>query len=252
MTSSPSSPAPTTSHRSKLALFIWVICLLLLTAVLIGLGAWQLKRLHWKLDLIARVDARVHAEAQPAPGPIAWPTINANDDEYRHVRIDGTLVNAAETQVYAVTDLGPGFWILTPLRAPDGTITLINRGFVPTDKRNPKTRPEGETSGPVTITGLLRINEPKGTLLRSNVPADDRWYSRDVTAMATARGLGDVAPYFIDADAKPNPGGLPVGGLTQIVFPNSHLVYAFTWFGMAIMSLGMTGYLIFLERNRPT
>lgn len=245
------SPAPAASHRSRLTLFIWVICLLLLTAVLIGLGVWQVKRLHWKLDLIARVDARVHAEALPAPGPSTWPAINANDDEYRHVRIDGTLLNEAETQVYAVTDLGPGFWVLTPLRSPDGTITLINRGFVPTDKRNPKTRPESETNGVVTVTGLLRINEPKGTLLRSNVPADERWYSRDVVAMAEKRGLGAVAPYFIDADAKPNPGGLPVGGLTQIVFPNSHLVYAITWFGMAIMSLGMTGYLIFLERKRP-
>lgn len=159
-------------------------------------------------------------------------------------------MNDKETQVYAVTNLGPGFWVLTPMKSADGTITWINRGFVPTDKRNPKTRPEGEISTPTTITGLLRINEPKGTLLRSNVPQDERWYSRDVAAMAAARGLTDVAPYFIDADSEPNPGGLPVGGLTQIVFPNSHLVYAFTWFGMAIMSFGMTGYLVFLERKR--
>jgi surfeit locus 1 family protein len=225
--------------------------LLLLTAVFLALGIWQIKRLHWKLDLIARVDARVHAEPQAAPGPASWPTITASDDEYRHVRIDGSLLNDAETEIYAVTDLGPGFWVLTPLKSPDGTITFINRGFVPTDRRSPKTRLDGEISGPTTITGLLRIDEPKGTLLRSNVPAEERWYSRDVTAMAAARGLSDVAPYFIDADAKPNPGGLPIGGLTQIVFPNSHLVYAITWFGMSIMSVGMAGYLIFLERKRP-
>ncbi len=246
----PVSAPPSTSHRSRFALVMWVICLLLLTAVFIGLGTWQVKRLHWKLDLIARVDARVHAPPQPAPGPSTWSSINANDDEYRHVRIAGTLMNDKETQVYAVTNLGPGFWVLTPMKSADGTITWINRGFVPTDKRNPKTRPEGEISTPTTITGLLRINEPKGTLLRSNVPQDERWYSRDVAAMAAARGLTDVAPYFIDADSQPNPGGLPVGGLTQIVFPNSHLVYAFTWFGMAIMSFGMTGYLVFLERKR--
>ncbi len=247
----PQSPTPTTAHRSRFALAMWVICLLLLTAVFIGLGTWQVQRLHWKLDLIARVDARVHAPPQPAPGPSAWPTINANDDEYRHVQVTGTLLNDKETQVYAVTNLGPGFWVLTPMLSPDGTVTFINRGFVPTDKRKPATRPEGEIAEPTTVTGLLRINEPKGTLLRSNVPADERWYSRDVNGMASARGLSNVAPYFIDADAKANRGGLPVGGLTQIVFPNSHLVYAFTWFGMAIMSFGMTGYLIFLERKRP-
>ena len=250
MTSSSPISGPNVPHRSRLTLFVWVLSLLFVTSVFVGLGVWQVKRLHWKLDLIARVDARVHAEPQEAPGPLAWASVNANDDEYRHVRKTGTLVNDAETQVYAVTNLGPGFWVLTPLRSADGTITLINRGFVPTDKRKPSTRPEGEVSTPVTITGLLRIDEPKGTLLRSNVPSDERWYSRDVAAIASARGLTDVAPYFIDADATPNPGGLPVGGLTQIVFPNSHLVYAFTWFGMAIMSLGMTGYLIFLERKR--
>lgn len=251
LTASPLLPAPATPHRSRRSLVLLVISLLLVTAAFIALGVWQVERLHWKLDLIARVDARVHAEPQAAPGPAAWSSINANDDEYRHVQLDGTPMNEAETQVYAVTDLGAGFWVMTPFKSADGTITLINRGFVPSDKRNPQTRAAGEISGTATITGLLRLNEPKGTLLRSNVPAEERWYSRDVTAIAAARGLANVAPYFIDADATPNPGGLPVGGLTQIVFPNSHLVYAFTWFGMAIMSLGMTGYLIFLQRKPP-
>lgn len=241
-----------TEHRSRTALFFMVAFLLILTAVLLALGTWQVKRLHWKLDLIARVDARVHAEAQAAPGPAAWSAVNANDDEYRRVYASGTLLNGSEAQVYAVTDLGPGFWVITPLKSPDGTITLINRGFVPTDKRYPTTRAEGQVSTPITVTGLLRINEPKGTLLRSNVPADERWYSRDVTAIAAARGLTNVAPYFIDADATPNPGGLPVGGLTQIVFPNSHLIYAFTWFTMAAIALGMIARLIFLERKQPT
>jgi surfeit locus 1 family protein len=250
MISSSTSSTPVSPRRSRLSLYFLVFAMLVVTAGFLALGVWQIERLHWKLDLIARVDARVHAEPVPPPGPSAWPTINANDDEYLHVRLDGTLLNDNETQVYAVTDLGPGFWVLTPLKAADGTITMINRGFVPTEKRAPETRTASEVSGPVTITGLLRMTEPKGTLLRSNVPADERWYSRDVAAMASARHLDNVAPYFIDADGTPNPGGVPTGGLTQIVFPNSHLVYAFTWFGMAILSLGMTGYLVFLERKR--
>jgi surfeit locus 1 family protein len=250
MTYSSAPPAPASPRRSRLSLYFLVFVMLVVTAGFVALGVWQIKRLHWKLDLIARVDARVHAAPVPPPGRSAWASVNANDDEYLHVRVDGTLLNDDETQVYAVTDLGAGFWVLTPLKAADGTITMINRGFVPTEKSDPQTRTAGELSGPVTITGLLRMTEPKGTLLRSNVPAEGRWYSRDVVAMASARHLTDVAPYFIDADSTPNPGGLPTGGLTQIVFPNSHLVYAFTWFGMAILSLGMTGYLIFLERKR--
>uniref|UniRef100_UPI0007EE6DA9 SURF1 family protein n=1 Tax=Rhizobium leucaenae TaxID=29450 RepID=UPI0007EE6DA9 len=242
-----------TSHgkpRSMLALAIWVLLLLLLTALLIGLGTWQVKRLHWKLDLIARVDARVHAPPAAAPGPAGWPAIDAAGYEYKHVQATGTFLNDKEAQVYASTVLGPGYWVLTPMKLADGTIIIVNRGFVPADKRNPDTRAAGELSGETTVTGLLRMNEPKGTLLRSNVPSEERWYSRDVTAIAAARGLQNVAPYFIDADDKKNPGGLPVGGLTQIVFPNNHLVYAITWYGLAVMTSGLAAYLIYFERQR--
>ncbi len=94
---------------------------------------------------------------------------------------------------------------MAPLYLSDGTSILINRGFVPADKRDPSTRSEGQKPTPVKITGLLRITEPKGTLLKSNDPANERWYSRDVAAIAERRNVADVAPYFIDADAAPNP-----------------------------------------------
>lgn len=61
------------------------------------------------------------------------------------------------------------------------------------------------------------------------------------------RGLSAVAPYFIDADAAVNPGGLPVGGLTVIHFPNNHLVYAITWYGLAAMVLAL---LVFILRGK--
>jgi surfeit locus 1 family protein len=99
------------------------------------------------------------------------------------------------------------------------------------------------------VTGLLRITEPKGGFLRANDPAAERWYSRDVAAIAAARGLADAAPYFIDADAAPNPGGLPVGGLTIVAFPNSHLVYAITWYGLAVMLAGAVLYVVRDERR---
>ncbi|WP_133707921.1 SURF1 family protein [Rhizobium sp. BK313] len=245
-----SSDLSSEKPRSTLALAIWVILLLLLTAALIALGTWQVRRLSWKLDLIARVDARVHAAPVPAPGPAEWPAVDAAGYEYKHVQATGTFLNDKEAQVYASTALGPGYWVLTPMREGDGAIVIVNRGFVPTDKRNPNTRPAGELTTETTVTGLLRINEPKGTLLRSNVPAEERWYSRDVTAIAEARSLQNVAPYFIDADDTKNPGDLPVGGLTQIVFPNNHLVYAITWYGLAVMTFGLAAYLVYFDRQR--
>ena len=130
-------------------------------------------------------------------------------DAYRRVTAQGLFRNDRETFVQAVTVHGPGYWVLTPLVGPRFTV-LVNRGFVPAEKRADHDRP----AGPVTVTGLIRITEPKGAFLRSNDPAGDRWYSRDVAAIAAAKTLGPVVPYFIDADASPNPGGYPVGGLT--------------------------------------
>ena len=212
--------------------------LLLLVAVFLALGSWQVQRLFWKLDLIARGESRAHAEPAPAPGRAEWPAISPKKDEYRRVTATGLFQHDKTVLVQAVTERGAGFWVLTPLRLPDESTVVINRGFVPADKRDPAARVASEiAAGPVTVTGLLRLSEPGGAFLRSNDPANDRWFSRDVVAIAAAKGLPDVAPYFIDADATPNPGGLPVGGLTVVAFRNSHLVYALTWYALAAMSL---------------
>jgi surfeit locus 1 family protein len=186
------------------------------------------------LALIAEVDARVHARPQSAPGPAAWGAITAARDAYRHVQVRGVFLNDRETHVQAVTTLGPGYWVITPLKTDQGFSILINRGFVPPERKAPSSH--AQTLGPTTVTGLLRISEPRGGFLRRNDPQHERWYSRDVAAIAAARGLGPAAPYFIDAEDSARGG--PIGGLTVIVFPNSHLVYALTWFTLAVMAVG--------------
>lgn len=209
-------------------------------AGLLALGIWQLERRVWKLDLIDRVEARTTAPVTPAPGPAVWASITREADEYRHVRVSGVLQHDREVQTQAVTDLGAGFWVMTPLRMNDGATVLVNRGFVPIDRRLPETRAAGQTKGRVTIDGLLRMSEPDGGFLRSNDPTAERWYSRDVSAIAAARALGDVAPYFVDADRASIDGGLPVDGLTVVSFNNNHMVYALTWFTLAAMLLAAT------------
>jgi len=213
--------------------------LVLLFAAFMALGTWQVYRLSWKLDLIARVDARVHAAA------VAPPVTATVDDEYRKITATGIFLNDKETAVQAVTERGAGFWVMTPLKTADGRVILINRGFVPGDRRDPSKH--AQQVGPVSVTGLLRLTEPKGGFLRSNDPAADRWFSRDVAAIAATRHIGTVAPYFIDADATPNPGGYPIGGLTVIRFPNNHFVYAITWYGLALMTI-IGGVILFRKR----
>lgn len=227
---------------ASLALFA-AVCFL-------ALGVWQIERRSWKLDLIARVEARIHAPAVPLPRPTEWPTVNERDDAYRKVRVEGTFVHDCETPVQALTERGAGYWLLTPLRT-DGGVVLVNRGFVPSEWRDPRTTPQASgTAGPVAITGLMRMTEPGGTVLRSNDPAAGRWYSRDVAAIVGACGVAGATTFFIDADAAPDPGGYPVGGLTVVAFRNSHFVYAVTWFTLAIMSLGGIIFLFRTEHPR--
>ncbi len=208
---------------------------LFLFAGFVGLGVWQLQRLTWKLDLIARVERRVHAAPVNSPGPALWPSITRAAYEYRHLQLSGRFVQGKDSFVQAVTVKGPGFWMLTPLRSDDGFVVLVNRGFVPPGWRPSPQGEVGHTSPRVRITGLFRMSEPKGAFLRANQPLDDRWYSRDVAEIARARGLVAAAPYFIDADATPLGKGWPLGGLTVIHFSNSHVIYAFTWFSLAAM-----------------
>ncbi|TQF32425.1 SURF1 family protein [Bradyrhizobium sp. UNPA324] len=218
---------------------LWLTVLSLIAfVVLIALGIWQIERRAWKLALIDRVEQRVHAAPQPIPAPVSWPAVSAANDEYRHVNVTGRFLHDRETLVQAVTEEGPGYWVLTPLQRSDGTQVLINRGLVPSERRDASARRDGNPDGRVEITGLLRITEPKGGFLRNNVPQHNRWYSRDVAAIAAARGLHDVAPFFVDADAGSQSAGGPIGGLTVVRFPNNHLIYALTWFALALMLAG--------------
>lgn len=229
------------------ALILGAVMFVVLFAGFSALGVWQVQRLAWKQDLIRQVDARIHAAPVAAPPPDQVVTRQA--DQYRRVVVSGRFDHRREALVKAVTDLGPGYWVMTPLVTDRGFTVLINRGFVPPERQKPEDRAAGEGEGPATVVGLLRLTEPDGGFLRANDPAGDRWFSRDVAAIAKARGLsGPVASYFIDADATPNPGGWPRGGLTVVRFPNSHLIYALTWFGLALMSAA--GFVLFLREER--
>lgn len=206
---------------------------LAMAVLFIALGIWQVERRAWKHALIAAVDARVSAAPVAPPGPAQWAAVTRDHDAYRRVAATGRFLQGHDTLVRATTDLGAGYWVLTPFETAGSTV-LINRGFVPPERRDsvPPAR-----AGSVTVSGLLRISEPGGGFLRSNDPAAGRWYSRDVAAIAVARHLGRTAPYFIDADATMKEPGAPVGGLTVISFPDNHLGYALTWFALAALSL---------------
>jgi surfeit locus 1 family protein len=211
----------------------------------LALAAWQWQRLGWKQDLIARVEQRLKAE------PVAPPRAASKADEYRRVRLRGQF-EPREALVQANTELGGGHWVLVPLRLDDGSVVLVNRGFVPPEQRAPKLR--AAPDGTVELTGLLRLTETGGGPLRANVPAEGRWYSRDVAGIAAQLGVSDrVAPYFVDEAADPaQPQRWPRPGLTVIRFANNHAVYAATWLALAAMAAAAAGYLLREERRRTS
>ena len=249
---------------------MFLVGLLIAILVFVGffaLGIWQVERRAWKLDLMERVAQRIHAPAVAPLDHSDWKTMSASRDEYRRVRLHGTYLHEQPALVQASTVLGTGYWVMTPLRLDDQSIVLINRGFVPQAQKNGPWRHRHEPAGQVTLTGLIRLTEPLGGFLRDNLPEENRWFSRDVQQIGQSRGLSQVAPYFVDADgpgasvfpgmspaaasnsSEPAPATatsasgqlhiadehLPVAGLTVVSFSNNHLMYAITWFGLALL-----------------
>lgn len=214
------------------------------------LGTWQVQRLHWKLDLIERVDARIHAAPVPAPGPETWPGIMSGtgaEYEYTRVTLSGRYLHDEEELIYTPSDYGPAFWVLTPLARDDGTVVLVNRGVVPEAEARAGdfARPDGE----VTLTGLLRLSEDHRWLFaRKNDPEAGTWYRRDVGSITTAKGFETAAPYFVDIERDGD--AWPRGGRTVVSFRNAHLSYALTWFALAAVVAAGYGLVLRMELRR--
>jgi surfeit locus 1 family protein len=212
-------------------------------AVLVGLGTWQVQRKAWKEGLIATVSERFAAPPAALPPPAEWARLDPPTDEFRRVRFKGELLNDKEALVFTTGsslhggDAGPGYWVFTPARVLD-RIVMVNRGFVAEDRKDPATRPQGQIVGPVEIVGVMRWPEQPGLFTPAGEPAKNLWFVRDSTAIAQAKGVTPAAPFYVEQESPPAPGGLPRAGALQPSFPNNHLGYAITWYGLALVLAG--------------
>lgn len=223
-------------------------------AVLVSLGVWQMQRLTWKEGLIAQIEARSRAEPAALPPRADWPKLDPEAYEYRRVTVTGTFEHDREVQIFRASGPNaglsqPGYLVVTPLRLADGSHVLVTRGFVPEAQRDPATRAAGQIAGAVTITGLMRGPETRNAFTPADEPTRNAWFTRDPALIARHLGLADAAPFTIDADATPVPGGLPRGGATVVTIKNDHLSYALTWFGLAATLVVVFG-LVMLKRLR--
>ncbi len=221
------------------------LLLLGLAVVFTALGVWQVRRLAWKTQLIAQTQAAVHA----APiDPAALPPGNVSRFVYRRLAMTGHYRAPAATLVTGTSGIGTGYWEMVPLADDHGHTVMINRGFLPQGSKVDAAR-RAVPAGTVHVEGLLRLTEPRGTWLRANRPDQDRWYARDIAAIAARRGVAVDPRLFIDAwsESPGPPADAPVPGLTVIAFANNHLGYALTWFTMGVMALG--GAVVLVRRR---
>jgi surfeit locus 1 family protein len=209
-------------------------------AFLIGLGIWQLDRKTWKENLIATVTARINRAPQDLPPRASWPRLVQEDSEYTHVVFPGEFLEGQEALVYTAGSpfrpdvTGPGYWVFAPAQLAGGSIVLVNRGFVPVDRKDPTTRAGGNVRGTVDIVGVIRWPETRGVFTPADDPKTNVWYLRDPKAMAAERKWATAAPFYIDQEQPVPPGGWPKPGKLSVELPDNHLQYAITWFGLAM------------------
>jgi surfeit locus 1 family protein len=214
---------------------------LLAFVVLVGLGTWQLQRKAWKEGLIVALNAQLAAPPVAMPPRAAWPSLDQQTAEYHRVTVSAAFDNAREALVFAAPSAfrsdvtSPGYWVFTPARLPDGGIVMVNRGFVPEGRQDPISRPEGQLSGPLQIVGAMRWPEGRHWFTPNDEPAHNLWFSRDPEVIARAKGLGSVAPFYIEQESPAPPGGLPQPGKLVVNLPDNHLQYALTWYGLALV-----------------
>jgi len=224
---------------------------LLMVALCVGLGLWQLQRRVEKHALIAALTERLAASPAPLPQPAQWSALTPAKDEFRRVSFAATYQSHPDAMVYssgsAVRDDvgGPGTWAFLPARLPDGATVVINAGFVQNTMQDRAQQDRAVTqlviNAPVALTGYLRFPESAGTLTPAENISKRLWFTRDHLSMARALGWAEggkpVAPFYIDLEAPVPQNGIPKPGPLTVHLKDDHLQYAITWFGLAIAVL---------------
>jgi surfeit locus 1 family protein len=206
------------------------------TAVLIGLGTWQVQRLAWKTGIIATIEARLATDPvglPPAPDPEA--------DRFRLVRVAGAF-QPGELHVYtSAPPRGVGYRVIAPFETADGRRILVDRGFVPIGDKD-ATRPLGSA----TIEGALVWPDETDRFTSPPDREKNIWFARDVALMSAAL---DTEPVMVAAASASGPGApMPLPVTVNIV--NNHLEYAVTWFGLATVWAVMTGFWLWRINRR--
>lgn len=227
------------------------IAVLIALSILIALGAWQLQRLKWKEGLLAQIAALQAAPARPLEPVLAQLSSGADVSYTRVSAVCPGLASAPFLQLYGLKDGEAGTRLVSACALASGPygVILVDRGFVAdTISARPPVEPGDRT--PTAVTGVLRVPDKATFVTPPNEPAANRWFSRDVPAMAAALSASRPAPVFLMAETSTNPAWAalePAAMPAEI--PNRHLEYALTWFGLAAALIGVYAALLWKRRK---
>ncbi|XP_064616107.1 surfeit locus protein 1-like [Liolophura sinensis] len=222
--------------------------LLIIPAAAFCLGTWQVKRRRWKLDLIESLERRTTAE--PIEIPLDLTELESEEMQYRRIKVRGRFDHSKELYIGPRSNVQvesghgmmshthkSGLNVVTPFRLSDRDLTiLVNRGWIPNDRKNPETRKGGQIEDEIELVGILRHTEKRPPFFTKGKPNAVIWLLRDVEKMADLLG---TAPVFIDADRNSTHPEGPIGGQTRVTLRNEHLSYIITWYSLSAITLWM-------------
>ena len=216
---------------------------LLMVALFVGLGMWQLQRRVEKHALIAALTERLAVAPGALPSPAQWSALTPARDEFRRVSFTATYQHLPDAMVYSSGSAvredisGPGTWAFLPARLASGETVVVNAGFVQNmmQERSQQDRAVAPliTGQPVMLTGYLRFPESAGVLTPAENLTKRLWFTRDHLAMARALNWPNVAPFYIDLEQPVPPNAIPKPGPLEVHLKDDHLQYAITWFTLA-------------------
>lgn len=170
-----------------------IIVLAIIPVTAFFLGTWQVQRLKWKTELLAKCEDRIVRPPLPLPNRIDHTAIA--DFDYRRVYATGRFRHDKEMLIGPrVRDGETGYMVITPLErdGDPGATVLVNRGWISKKLADQKNRPDSLPQGEVRIEGMLRQPWKKNMFTPENKPETGEFYFPDVMQMAALTGSQPV------------------------------------------------------------
>ena len=168
-----------------------IFCVALIPITAFALGTWQVKRLNWKTEMIAKYEDRLVRSPLPLP-PRIDPSV-IDDFDYRPVYTVGRFRHDQEMLIGPRIQNGEnGYLVITPLERKGGSTILVNRGWIAKKMAKQRDRPDGLPQGEAIVSGLLRKPFKKNIFTPDNEPETGAFYFPNVEEMAELTGSQPV------------------------------------------------------------